>query len=125
MFALATIYAVLLVYLPRRHVPVAVRLLLMVAALVLAAAVSAAMVAIGAHHFTDAAAGAAVGTGLVLTVTLMLDLVMSRARQIPRAAIFPWRVTSGGAARSPSSFFGGEDAVPGERKSWPQANARV
>jgi membrane-associated phospholipid phosphatase len=79
MFALATICAVLLVDPPRSHVPGAVRLLLVLAALMLAAAVSAAMVAIGAHHFTDAVAGAAVGTGLVLACTLMLDLVMIRA----------------------------------------------
>jgi membrane-associated phospholipid phosphatase len=91
MFALATICAVLLVDPPRRHVPVAVRLLLMVAVLMLAAAVSAAMVAIGAHHFTDAAGGAAVGTGLVLAVTLMLDLVISRVWQ----------------AREPRSFLSG------------------
>jgi membrane-associated phospholipid phosphatase len=81
MFALATICAVLLVNPPRRHVPRAVRLLLTLAALMLAAAVSAAMVATGAHHFTDAAAGAAVGTGLVLACTLILDLVISQARQ--------------------------------------------
>lgn len=81
MFALATICAVLLVDPPRCHVPGAVRLLLVLAALILAAAVSAAMVAIGAHRFTDAAAGAAVGTGLVLACTLTLDLVISRARR--------------------------------------------
>ena len=86
MFALATICAVLLVDPPRRRVPGAVRLLLMLAALILAAAVSAAMVAVGAHHFTDAAAGAAVGTGLVLAGTLILDLVISRARRAGRRA---------------------------------------
>jgi membrane-associated phospholipid phosphatase len=81
MFALATICAILLVDPPRRHVPGAVRLLLVFAALMLAAAVSAAMVAIGAHRFTDAAAGAAVGTGIVLACALSLDLVITRARQ--------------------------------------------
>ena len=50
-------------------------MLLMLAALMLAAAVSAAMVATGAHHFTDAAAGAAIGTGLVLACMLILELV--------------------------------------------------
>jgi membrane-associated phospholipid phosphatase len=91
MFALATICAVLLVYPPRRHVPGAVRLLLTLAAFVLAAAVSAAMVATGAHHFTDAAAGAAVGTGLVLACTLILDLVVSQARpaRAPRSSAVP------------------------------------
>jgi len=81
MFALATICAILLVDPPRRHVPGAVRLLLVLAALMLAAAVAAAMVAIGAHRFTDAAAGAAVGTGIVLACALSLDLVITRARQ--------------------------------------------
>lgn len=91
MFALATICAVLLVDPPRRHVPGAVRLLLVLAALMLAAAVSAAMVATGAHHFTDAAAGAAVGTGLVLACTLILDLVMGRTRQARAPRSLPGR----------------------------------
>jgi membrane-associated phospholipid phosphatase len=80
MFALAAICAVLLVDPPGRRVPGVVRLLAVLATLVLAAAVSAAMVAIGAHYFTDAVAGAAVGTGLVLACTLTLDLVNSRVR---------------------------------------------
>jgi membrane-associated phospholipid phosphatase len=83
MFALAAICAVLLLDPPGRLVPRALRLLLVLAALLLAAAVAAAMVAIGAHHFTDAAAGAAVGTGLVLACALTLDLVTSRARPGP------------------------------------------
>jgi membrane-associated phospholipid phosphatase len=91
MFALATICTVLLVDPPRRHMPGAVRLLLVLAALTLAAAVSAAMVAIGAHHFTDAAAGAAVGTGLVLACTLIIDLVISRARQARAPRSLPGR----------------------------------
>jgi membrane-associated phospholipid phosphatase len=81
MFALATICAILLVDPPQRHVPKVVRSLLVLAAIVLAAAVSTAMVATGSHSFTDAAAGAAVGTGLVLACTLTLDLAISRARQ--------------------------------------------
>jgi membrane-associated phospholipid phosphatase len=77
MFALATICAVLLVDRPRR-VPGRVRLLLVVTALLLAAGVAAAMIATGAHDFTDAAAGAAVGTGVVLACALAIDLVASR-----------------------------------------------
>jgi membrane-associated phospholipid phosphatase len=80
MFALAAICAVLLVDPPGRRVPVVVRSLLVLVALMLAAAVAAAMVATGAHDFTDAVAGAAVGTGLVLACALTLDLVISRAR---------------------------------------------
>jgi membrane-associated phospholipid phosphatase len=83
MFALATICAVLLVDPPRRRVPGVVRLLLVLTALLLAAAVSVAMVAIGAHYFTEAAAGAAVGMGMVLASALTLDLVTSRAWREP------------------------------------------
>jgi membrane-associated phospholipid phosphatase len=81
MFALAAVCAVLLVDPPRRRVPEVVRLTLVLMALLLATAVAAAMVAIGAHYFTDAVAGAAVGTGVVLVCTLTLDLVTDRARQ--------------------------------------------
>jgi membrane-associated phospholipid phosphatase len=80
-FALAAIWAILLADLPRPRVPGALRLLLVIIGLLLAAAVAAAMVAEGAHTFTDAVAGAAVGTGVVLACTLMLDLVASRARR--------------------------------------------
>ena len=80
MFALATICAILLIDPSRCRVPEAVRVLLVLAALTLATAVSAVMVAIGAHRFTDAAAGAAVGTGVVLACALSLDLVITRAR---------------------------------------------
>ena len=89
MFALATICAVLFVDPSRRHVPGVVRLLILTAALMLAAAVSAAMVAIGAHRFTDIAAGAAVGAGLVLACTLILDLVISRL--LVRSSFVPAR----------------------------------
>jgi membrane-associated phospholipid phosphatase len=75
MFALATVCAVLLVNPPRRRVPPAGRLLLVFLALALATAVAAAMVAFGAHTFTDGVAGAAVGIGVVLACALVLDLV--------------------------------------------------
>jgi membrane-associated phospholipid phosphatase len=72
-FALATIVAVLLASPPFRRVPAGVRVLLALAAFLLAAAVAAAMVAIGAHVFTDAAGGAAFGTGVVLACAFTLD----------------------------------------------------
>lgn len=81
MFALAAICAVLLVNPPGRFVRGTVRALLVLAALAVAAAVSAAMVAIGAHYFTDVVAGAAIGTGLVLAAALILDLVTTRVRR--------------------------------------------
>lgn len=85
MFALATICAVLLADPPRRRVPRSVRVLLVLLALLLAAAVAAAMVATGAHDFADAAAGTAVGIGVVLACALGLDLVTARARRGPGA----------------------------------------
>jgi membrane-associated phospholipid phosphatase len=76
-FALAALCALLLVGPPGR-VPRPVRLALVLAALLLAAAVSAAMVANGAHYVTDIVAGAAVGTAVVLAGAFSLDLVVSR-----------------------------------------------
>ena len=89
MFALAAICAVLLVAPPGRRVPGAIRLLLVLIALLLAAAVASAMVAIGAHSFTDAVAGTAVGTGVVLACALTLDVVTSRPRRAPAARSLP------------------------------------
>jgi membrane-associated phospholipid phosphatase len=89
MFALAAICAVLLVNPPRRRIPGALRLLVVLMALLFAAAVAAAMVAIGAHTFTDAAAGAAFGTGVVLTCALTLDWITSRVRPAPTARFRP------------------------------------
>jgi membrane-associated phospholipid phosphatase len=74
-FALATIWAILLLDLPHRRGSGLVRLILALLALLVAAAVAAAMVVIGAHYFTDAVAGAAVGIGVVLACALTLDLM--------------------------------------------------
>jgi undecaprenyl-diphosphatase len=73
-FALAAAITVLLAGAPR--VPSAVRLAAAVIAFVVAAAVAATMIALGFHYFTDAVAGAAVGTGAVLATALLIDLVM-------------------------------------------------
>ena len=82
-FALAAIVAILLADPPRRRLPGTLRLLLVLAALLLAAAVAAAMIAIHAHTVTDAVAGAAVGTGVVLACAFILDLAAGRARRAP------------------------------------------
>jgi membrane-associated phospholipid phosphatase len=84
-FALATIFAVLLASPPCRRVPVGVRLLLVLVAVLLAAAVAAVMVANGAHTFTDAVGGAAVGTGVVLACALTLDVLGSLLQREPAA----------------------------------------
>jgi membrane-associated phospholipid phosphatase len=91
MFALAAICAVLLAGPPRRRGPASLRLLLALAPALLAVAVSAAMIAMGAHDFTDAAAGAATGTGVVLAGALTLDLAAAwwqraRAARPPAAS---------------------------------------
>jgi membrane-associated phospholipid phosphatase len=83
MFALAAVCAVLLAK-PRCRVPWVVRLLLAFMALALATAVSVTMIAWGAHTFTEALAGAAVGTGVALACTLVLDLVASQERRAQR-----------------------------------------
>ncbi len=82
MFALAATCAVLLLDPPGRRVPAAVRLLLACLALLAATTVAIAMVALGAHYFTDTVAGAAVGTGMVLAWALILDrLTLDRRTQ--------------------------------------------
>jgi len=83
-FALAACFAVLLANPPRR-VPARVRLLLVFVAFLLAAAVAAAMVANQAHTLTDAVAGAAVGTGVVLACALTLDALGTLLRPEPAA----------------------------------------
>jgi membrane-associated phospholipid phosphatase len=83
MFALAAICAILLLIPPYRRGSGLVRLILVLMALLLAAAVAGAMVVIGAHYFTDALAGAAVGIGVVLACALTLDLVAARSPRTP------------------------------------------
>jgi membrane-associated phospholipid phosphatase len=64
-------------------VPRALRVLLVLVALVIAASVGTAMIANHAHVFTDVVAGAAVGTGVALACALSLDLAVGRARRAP------------------------------------------
>jgi undecaprenyl-diphosphatase len=80
MFALAATCAVLLANPPPPRLPRAVRLLLQAGAVLVAAAVSIAMVARGFHYFTDIVAGTAVGTGTVLLIALLIDLARPAAR---------------------------------------------
>jgi len=78
-FALAATFAILIADPLYRRVPGPLRLLLVLLAQLVAASVAAAMIAIGAHTFTDAVGGAAVGTGVVLACALTLDLAVRRA----------------------------------------------
>jgi len=96
MFALAATCAVLLANPPRPRLPRAVRLLLLAGAVLVAVAVSIAMVARGFHYFTDIVAGAAVGTGTVVLIALLIDL----ARPADRAP-------HGMAAEDPAALSAG------------------
>lgn len=83
-FALATACAILLVNPPRPLLAPAARLSLALAALLAAAAVSAAVVGLGFHYFTDTVGGAAVGIATVLLTALVLDMIGApRRREAP------------------------------------------
>jgi membrane-associated phospholipid phosphatase len=82
-FVLAAVFAILLADPLYRRVPRALRVLLVLVALVIAASVGTAMIANHAHVFTDVVAGAAVGTGVALACALSLDLAVGRARRAP------------------------------------------
>lgn len=79
-FALAATCVVLLANPPGPRLPRAVRVLLVAGAVLVAAVVPVAMVALGFHYFTDTVAGAAVGTGTVLLIALLIDLARPPAR---------------------------------------------
>jgi len=81
LFALAATCAVLLAAPARPRLPGVVRLLLVLGAALIAAAVATAMVALGYHYFTDTVAGTAVAIGMVLLTALLID----RAARAPRA----------------------------------------
>jgi membrane-associated phospholipid phosphatase len=82
MFALAGVCLVLLAHPPGGRVPGPVRAALAVLTVLLASAVSLAMVARGFHYLTDAVAGAAVGLGVAVAGALILDLATSRMRPV-------------------------------------------
>ena len=89
MFALAATCAVLLLDPPGHRVSAAVRLLLASLALLAATTVALAMVARSSHYFTDAVAGAALGTGVVLACALILDRLGRLGRRGPAARPAP------------------------------------
>jgi membrane-associated phospholipid phosphatase len=81
--------AVLLLDPPGRRVSGPVRVLLAALALLAASTVSLGMVARNSHYFTDAIAGAALGTGVVLACALTLDRAWSRRTGSRSNAIDP------------------------------------
>jgi undecaprenyl-diphosphatase len=72
--AVTATLAVLLALPPQRPVARAVRLLILMAAGVLACGVAVAVIGLRWHYFTDTVGGAAVGTGTVCALALILDL---------------------------------------------------
>jgi membrane-associated phospholipid phosphatase len=72
-FVLAAVFTVLLLNPPRPRLPVAARVLLVLAALLAACATALAMVGMGAHYFTDTVGGAAVAIAVALATALVLD----------------------------------------------------
>ena len=78
-FALAATVAVLLLVPPRQPGQAgAVRVLIPVAAFALACVVATALIGLRFHYFTDTVAGAALGTGTVCGIALLLDLPVIR-----------------------------------------------
>ncbi len=84
-FAMAAVCVVLLLGPLRPRLTRALRVLLAVAAVLIAAGVAVAVVALRFHYFTDTVAGAAVGTGTVLATALLLDRLIPG----PRPAVPP------------------------------------
>jgi membrane-associated phospholipid phosphatase len=89
-FAVITVVTVLLAGTPADRIPRPARRIVTAVVYLLGFAVAAATVGLGYHTATDVAGGAAVGTGVVLAVALVLDLPVSR-RLLPVAA---WRGAS-------------------------------
>jgi len=77
-FALITTVAVLLTGAPASKVRPAVRIAIVTAGVLIGCAIGLAVMALGDHRFIDTVGGAAVGTAVVLIVTLLLELPASR-----------------------------------------------
>ena len=78
-FALAAAVIILMLC-PSRHVlPVALRLTVMLAAMLAACAVALAVIGLNFHYFTDTLAGVAVGVGMVVGVSLAIDWAFRQA----------------------------------------------
>jgi membrane-associated phospholipid phosphatase len=100
-FALAATITVLLLAAPRPPGTRSVRVLLPAAACLLGGVVAVAVIGLRWHYFTDTVAGAAVGTGTVCLLALLLDLPPARrllawaSRRRPAAHPGPAAVPSG------------------------------
>ena len=85
-FALAAVVMILMLC-PSRHVlPFAVRLAITLAAMLIGCAVALAVIGLNWHYFTDTLAGAAVGVGTVIGVSLAIDWAFRHVTAAPTAA---------------------------------------
>ena len=78
-FAVITVVTVLLAGTPGARIPPRGRRIVIAVAYLVGCAVAVATVGLGYHTATDVVGGAAVGTGVVLAVALVLDVPISRA----------------------------------------------
>jgi membrane-associated phospholipid phosphatase len=78
-FALIATAAVLLASPPGGTSRRAWRVVIVAIAVLIGCAISLAVIGLGDHHFTDTVGGAAVGVGVVLAATFLLDLPVSRS----------------------------------------------
>jgi membrane-associated phospholipid phosphatase len=78
-FALIATTAVLLARPPSGRSRRAVRIAIVAIAVLIGCAISLAVIALGDHHFIDTVGGAAVGVAVVVAVTFLLDLPISRS----------------------------------------------
>ncbi|HEY4462930.1 MAG TPA: phosphatase PAP2 family protein [Streptosporangiaceae bacterium] len=85
--AMAATLAILLLVPPQQARTRTARVVLVIAACVIAAVVAVGVIGLRFHYFTDTVAGAAVGVGTVLALALLLDLatkVIGRPRHLLR-----------------------------------------
>jgi len=104
-FALAAVVMILMLC-PSRHVlPFAVRLAITLAAMLVACAVAIAVIGLNWHYFTDTLAGAAVGVGTVVGVSLAID---GAFRHVAAPGPTTWPTKAAGAGQTPADA----DSVP-------------
>ena len=110
-FALIATAAVLLVGPPAGRVRAALRIAIIVIAVLIGGAIGLAVVALGDHRVIDTVGGAAAGTAVVLTGTFLLDLPVSRSL-----------LGLGWLTRHPSapSIQPGGESISPDPAGWPQ-----
>jgi membrane-associated phospholipid phosphatase len=96
----ATVIGVLLHDPARRTATRAARAALVVVACAVTALVAVGVVGLRWHYFTDTVGGIALGTGTVLTLAFLIDLVPGAITSAGRGPSPPWRRARGGSGRA-------------------------